>query len=87
MERQEAYERAKQRVEAKIGFYVHLFVFIGVNMLLAVINYMTSPEYWWAKWPLMGWGFAVIVHAFFVFVFTGMQVTEAMIEKEMRKGE
>ena len=85
MERTQAYEQAKLRVEAKLGFYVHLFVFVGVNIMLAIINYMTSPEYWWAKWPLVGWGSAVIIHALFVFVFADLKVTDAMIEKEMRK--
>jgi hypothetical protein len=84
MENNEAYSRAKQRVEAKIGFYVHLAVFIGVNVLLTVINLVNSPEVWWAKWPLIGWGFAVVVHGVVTFLFSGTRVTEQMIEKEMR---
>ena len=34
----EAYERARKRVEAKVGFYIHLAVYVGVNLSL-IINY------------------------------------------------
>ena len=36
MENQEAYRRAKRRAEAKIGFYIHLAVYVGVNILLII---------------------------------------------------
>ena len=32
MQNQEAYQRAKRRVEAKIGFYIDLAVYMGVNI-------------------------------------------------------
>ena len=38
MENQEAYQKAKRRAEAKIGFYIHLAVYVGVNILLIIIN-------------------------------------------------
>ena len=86
MENQEAYERAKKRVEAKIGFYIHLSVYIAVNILLIIVNISTSPQYLWFKWPLIGWGIGVVSHALGVFVFTsGSAIKEQMIEKEMRK--
>ena len=86
MENQEAYERARKRVEAKIGFYVHLSVYIAVNILLIIVNISTSPQYLWFKWPLIGWGIGVISHALGVFVFTGgSAIKEQMIEKEMKK--
>ena len=86
MENQEAYERARKRVEAKIGFYVHLSVYIAVNILLVIVNISTSPQYLWFKWPLIGWGIGVISHALGVFVFTGgSTIKEQMIEKEMKK--
>jgi len=31
VEDREAYEKAKKRMEAKIGFYIHLAVYAGVN--------------------------------------------------------
>ena len=85
----EAYERAKKRVEAKIGFYIHLAVYVGVNALLIIINLASSPQYLWFKWPLLGWGIGVFFHGLSVFVFSGNQlkaVKKKMIEEEMRKG-
>ena len=86
MESQEAYQRAKKRVEAKFGFYIHLTVYIAVSFLLIIINLNTSPEYLWFRWPLIGWGIGVFFHALGVFVFPKKSaVTEMMIEKEMKK--
>jgi hypothetical protein len=87
VENQEAYQKAKSRVEAKIGFYIHLAVYVGVNILLVVVNLLTSSQYLWFKWPLIGWGIGVIFHALGVFVFSGgSAIKEQMIQKEMKKG-
>lgn len=86
MENQEAYQRAKKRVEAKFGFYIHLSVYIAVNILLVIINMSTSPQSFWFKWPLIGWGIGVFFHALGVFVFSGgSAIKEQMIKKEMKK--
>ena len=86
MESQEAYQRAKERVEAKIGFYIHLAVYVGVNVLLIIINLSTSTQYLWFKWPLLGWGIGLFFHGLRVFAsLRGSSIKEKMIEKEMRK--
>ena len=86
MENQEAYQKAKKRVEARIGFYIHLAVYVVVNMLLIIINLLTSSQYLWFIWPLMGWGIGVFFHGLGVFVFSGgSAVKERMIEKEIKK--
>lgn len=84
MENSEAYQSAKKRVEAKMGFYTHLTVYAAVILLLAVINFLSSSSAIWFHWPMLGWGIAVVLHAFAVFVFPGrFAVTEKLIEKEM----
>ena len=86
MENQATYQKAKERVEAKIGFYIHLTVYVGVNILLCIINLLTAPRYLWFLWPLIGWGIGVFFHALRVFAFTeGSAIKERMIEKEMTK--
>jgi len=86
MENSEAYQSAKRRVEAKMGFYTHLSVYVAVILLLATINLVTSSNNIWFHWPLLGWGIAVAIHAVVVFVFPGrFAVTEKMIEREMGK--
>jgi uncharacterized oligopeptide transporter (OPT) family protein len=86
MENPEAYQTAKKRVEAKLGFYIHLAAYVVINILLIIINLSTSPQYLWFKWPLIGWGVGIFFHALGVFVFSGGSVLkEWMIEKEMKK--
>lgn len=62
-----SYERARRRMEELKGFYVHLGVYLAVNLGLFLINYLTSRGNWWFYWPLIGWGIAVVIHAFTVF--------------------
>lgn len=56
------YKKAKERVEAIKGYYVHLIVYIVVNLMLFAINMITSPASLWFFWPLLGWGIAVVIH-------------------------
>lgn len=66
------YQKAKERVEALRGFYVHLTVYIIVNLGLVFINLTTSTGYLWFVWPLMGWGIAVVIHGLRVFGLAGL---------------
>lgn len=86
METSEAYQSAKKRVEAKMGFYMHLSVYVAVILFLAIINFVTSSNTIWFQWPMLGWGVAVVLHAVTVFFFPSrFAVTEEMIEEEMKK--
>jgi 2TM domain len=86
MEDLELYERAKKRVETRIGFYIHLFVYLAVNTLLIIVNLTASPGYYWFKWPLLGWGIGLLLHGIGVFASSiGSSVKERMIQKEMKK--
>ena len=62
------YQKAKERVAVLRAFYRHLSVYVIVNLGLFLINMITSPETLWFIWPLMGWGIALALHAFRVFV-------------------
>ena len=87
MNNQKARQRAKKKVEAKIRFRIHFAIYIVVITLLAIINYSTSTEYIWFKWPLIGWGIAVVIHALSIYKpFGKSTMKERMIEKEMEKG-
>ncbi len=86
MENNAAYKRARKKVEAKVGFYIHLGVYLAVCVMLVIINASASPDYVWVIWPVMGWGIGLLFHALMVFVFYGRSpVTEQMIEKELRR--
>jgi hypothetical protein len=87
MTNEENYKNAKKKVEARIGFYIHLGIYLGVNTLLTILNLTVAGDYFWAMWPMIGWGSAVIIHGLFTFVFTARSsMKERLIEKEMQKG-
>ncbi len=87
MENTKAYLKAKKKVEARLGFKVHLTVFLVVNAILITANLINSPNELWFIWPLMGWGIGVFWHAMGVFVFDkkGPDMLERMIREEMNK--
>jgi hypothetical protein len=88
MEPQGDYERAQARVEEKLAFYRFLAVYVGVNLLLLVINLLTFRQYLWCKWPFLGMSVALVILGLKTFVFTGNRlgdVKERMIEREMEK--
>jgi hypothetical protein len=86
MDNQEAYRRAKRRVAAKMAFYIHLAAYLAVNFLLLVINVATSTRYFWFKWPLIGWGVGVGIHALVTYVLPKRSaLSERMIQQEMAR--
>ena len=55
------YEKAKERVEAIKGFYGNLAAYCLVIPFLAYLNYRTT-SFPWVIFPIMGWGFGVLMH-------------------------
>lgn len=83
------YSLAKKRVEAKIGFFVHLIIFIGVNGILAAVDILASPEKLWFYYPLAGWGLGLLLHGIGVFYHpvssdSGPGFKERLIAKELK---
>jgi len=62
MERDENYLRAKKRVENLKSFYIHLTVYVLVNVMLFLINIISDPSNLWFLYPLVGWGIGVTIH-------------------------
>lgn len=73
---------AERRADAKLAFRSHLMAFVVVNAGLIAINLVTSPDYLWFVWPLMGWGVGLVAHGMATFVWTG-DSREQMIQKEL----
>jgi 2TM domain len=65
-ENRQRLEDAKRRVAALKGFYIHLIVFMAVNLGLTVLNIATGDD-WWVQWVWLGWGIGVLAHAIAVF--------------------
>lgn len=62
-----AYARAKERVEKLKGFYGNLTSYCCVIPILIFINLQTSSKFQWFWFPMLGWGFGVLMHAFETF--------------------
>ena len=85
MSEDEIYEQAKARVEAKKGFFIHLTVYIVVNIVLVLIwAFAAGRGFPWFIFPIFGWGIGLLFHYLGVFVFGGKS-DRAAIEKEAEK--
>ena len=60
---------ARRRAGAKLGWYLHAFVYIAVNLLLALLSAMSDRH--WAVFPALGWGLGLAIHGAVVFLVTG----------------
>jgi len=86
MKNQEVYSNAKKKVEARMSFYTHLVVYLVVITMLTILNLTVAGDYFWAMWPMIGWGSGLILHGLFTFVFDPeTSLKERMIEKELQK--
>ncbi len=64
---QDAYYRAKKRVEEIKGFYSNLLSYCIVIPFLVFINLRTNDNFHWFWFPMLGWGMGLTFHAFGVF--------------------
>ncbi len=75
-------KKARLRAEVKVGFYVHLAVYSGVNFMLFVIWWLTG-SFPWFVFPLLGWGVGLFAH--FLWVFGQINVTDRIADKEYQR--
>ncbi|MBL4601039.1 MAG: helix-turn-helix domain-containing protein [Rhizobiaceae bacterium] len=49
------------------AFYTHAIQYGVVMVGLTILNIVTSPGYFWAIWPALGWGIGLAAHGLSVF--------------------
>ncbi|NDR58668.1 2TM domain-containing protein [Aliiruegeria sabulilitoris] len=82
----DVYTKARKRAEAKYRFLVHGAVYAAVMILLVFINVLTLPGPIWFIWPMIGWGFAVVLHGMSLYLSADKNaVLDALTERELRK--
>jgi hypothetical protein len=74
-------ERAVKRLKKRRDFYGHILFYLLVNTFLVVIWAVTSSGFFWPVFPLVGWGIAVVMNAWDVYV--SDEVDEEKIQREM----
>ena len=83
-----AYARARKRATDKLAFYNHFIVYVVVIAGLYVMNWVTLPEYFWAKWAALGWGIGVAIHGVAVYLGTDdPSLLDRMTERELQKDQ
>jgi len=76
---------ARRRVNQKMGFYIHLTVYVLVNLGLAAINLVGGGQRW-HLWPLAGWGLGLAIHGIVTFAsLRGEGVRERMLDDELER--
>jgi hypothetical protein len=87
--------RARERVQAIRGFYIHLGIYLIVNVGIFALNWALvlvngASQGWFFYWPLIAWGIAVLINGFVVFGsdrFLGPDWEERKVHEYMaRKG-
>jgi hypothetical protein len=59
-----AYIRAHKRAEDLQGLYIHVLVYIVVNLGLFALNWLQRGDGggWWFQWATLGWGIGLLIH-------------------------
>lgn len=79
-----AYYRAKKRVEQLKGFYGNLISYCCVIPILIFVNLTYMPQFQWFWFSAAGWGFGLTMHAFQTFRF-GSNWEERKIQEILNK--
>lgn len=77
---------AFNKVRRLRGYYLHLLIYLVMNLSLAILNLLTTPETLWFIGSPIFWGMGLLIHTFRVFVFDqyfGAQWERAQVEKHL----
>ena len=83
-----AYYKAKKRVEELKGFYGNLISYCCVIPFLIIINLKFSPHFQWFWFSAAGWGFGLIMHALKVYGYSSNweeRKIQEILQKENNK--
>jgi hypothetical protein len=78
-------ELAKKRVQARVGFTIHLVIFLVMNVGFFAIWALTGSGYPWFMWPMLFWGIGLISHAVTLGFGPGSSHERRAIEREVQR--
>lgn len=86
------YKRAAAELrieEGRIGFFAHAIAYTLINAFLIVLNLVFVPGYLWFFFPLIFWGFGLLMHYLYEvrFVRNSIEEREARIEYRARRSQ
>lgn len=84
---EEIRRQAEKRVADRVGFVVHLVVFLGVNAFLFLVWFFTDRGFPWFLFVLGGWGIGLAVHGVRTYLLRGVEAKWMAEEMERLKRE
>lgn len=78
-------ELAKKRVQARLGFLIHLSMYLVMNIGLLGIWSWSGAGYPWFLWPMLGWGIGIVAHAIGLAIGPGSGVERRAIDRELHR--
>ena len=77
---------AQRRARAKMGFFIHLAVFVLVNALLVTIDLLALRRHGMSIFPAMGWGLGLAIHGIVTLVaLRGQGLRDRMVASEVQR--
>jgi hypothetical protein len=80
---QELRARARKTAEDKMGFYVHLSIYLIINAMLVLIWWWTGGGFPWFVFVMAFWGIGLVAHGIGTFGRGGY--TDRMAEREYQR--
>lgn len=76
-------EREARRILRRRAFYLHLSVYLAVNLMIFVIWVLAGGGFPWFLFPLMGWGIGVVAHGASALLLASP--ADIVLEREQRR--
>lgn len=61
-QRETSRKQQESMLRRRRAFTAHLIPYLAVNTFLIVLNLVTTPRYFWAIYPISGWGLGLFFH-------------------------
>lgn len=79
---------AFKKVHRLRGYYLHLLIYVVMNVGCAVLNFLTTPAYLWFVGMTIFWGLGLTIHTLQVLVFEkyfGAEWERFQVEKLLKR--
>ncbi len=79
-----AERNARRAAGRKLGFLIHLTVFVLVNGFLLLSSLTATTQGTWVRWPSLGWGLGLAIHGIVAFgAFNGLYAR--LLDREIQR--
>ena len=68
--------------DRKRSFYLHFSIYIVVNLVSAMINFLFTPQFPWIIFPVFFWGLGVIWNFVSAFILIDHKMEELALKAE-----